>query len=92
MLKHVLFALFATSVSTAALADTNCTYYPESERIPAMQFQQSLEKQGYKIISFDSDDNCYEIEGFNPKGERVEVEFDMKTGEVVRSRLDRDHN
>ncbi len=92
MLKHVLFTLLTTSISTAALADTNCTHYPENERIPAVKFQQNLEKQGYKIHSFDTDDNCYEIEGTNPKGERVEVKFDMKTGEVVRSKLDHDNH
>ncbi len=92
MLKQVLFTVFAASLSTAAMASTNCTHYPENERIPAVKFQQDLEKQGYKIRSFDTDDNCYEIEGTNPKGERVEVKFDMKTGEVVRSKLDHDND
>lgn len=90
MLKQILFTVFAASVSTSVFASPNCQTYPENERIPAIKFQQDLEKQGYKIRSFDTDDNCYEIEGTNPKGERVEVKFDMKTGNVVRSKPD--HN
>lgn len=90
MLKQILFSLFTISLSSATLASANCTHYPENERIPAVQFQQNLEKQGYKIQSFDNDDNCYEIEGINPKGKRVEVKFDMKTGEIVRSKHERD--
>lgn len=87
MLKQVLFLSIATSLSTAAFAGTHCTKYPENERIPSVQFQEKLQKEGYDIKKFEIDDNCYEVKGTNPKGERVSIKFDMKTGEAVQSKI-----
>lgn len=90
MLKQILFALFAASLSTAVFADTNCTYHPEHKRMSITKFKQKLERQGYKIYSFDIDDHCYEIEGLSPKGQRIEAKFDMRTAKLVRIKRDDD--
>ncbi|NOL49801.1 PepSY domain-containing protein [Pelistega europaea] len=87
MFKQILFASVIASFSSVALASTQCTHYPENERIPSIQFQQKLQQEGYHIKKFEIDDNCYEIEGTNAKGERVEINFDMKTGQAVKSKI-----
>ncbi|MBY0443843.1 MAG: PepSY domain-containing protein, partial [Burkholderiales bacterium] len=43
---------------------------------------------GYKVKEFKESGNCYEIEGWDKTGQRVEVIFDPKTLAVVRSKLD----
>lgn len=86
MLKQTLLTVAITALSGTAMAGPHCTYHPENERIPAVKFQEQLQQKGYKIHEFGFDDNCYEIEGLNAQGERIEAKFDTKTGELVRSK------
>lgn len=86
MLKQILLTTAITTLSSTAIAGTHCTYHPENERIPAITFQEQLQQKGYKIHKFELDDNCYEIEGLNAQGERIDEKFDTKTGELVRSK------
>lgn len=92
MAKHVsiLVAFFAATVGSTALAyNDDCQYYPEHQRMDVVKFQERLQKQGWRIRKFEvSDDNCYEITGWNPQGQRVEADFDAKTGRLVRSERD----
>ena len=86
MLKKILLTIVTVSASTAAIAGPNCTQYPENERMSATKLQADMEKQGYQIRKFDTENNCYELKGKNPQGERVEMYFDMKTGEIVHTK------
>ncbi|MDO4232729.1 MAG: PepSY domain-containing protein [Lautropia sp.] len=80
-----LAAISALGASASAIAATECKLYPENERIPAEKFQQQLQEQGYKIRKFkETRGNCYEIYGFDKAGKKVEIYFDMKTGEIVK--------
>lgn len=89
MFKKIALGAFALSLSAAAFAGPQCTVYPESERIPEDKFKQQLTEQGYQIRKFKvTDGNCYEIYGFNKEGKKVEIYFDMKTGEAVKTEID----
>lgn len=87
-LKQTAFALLLAGTSLAALAGPQCTPHPESERIAPQQFQQQLKQQGYEIRRFKLSDNCYEIYGKNRQGQKVEIYFDTKTGQAVKTEID----
>lgn len=83
--KTGFIVMAAAFASSSALAATQCTPHPESERIPPAKFQEQLKEQGYKIRKFkETKGNCYEIYGFDKAGKKVEIYFDMKTGEIVK--------
>ncbi len=89
MIKQAIIAIAAMSASVSVLAATQCNVYPESEVIPQDKFQQQLKEQGYEIKKFKvSKGNCYEIYGRNKDGKKVEIYFDRKTGEVVKSEIE----
>lgn len=89
MLNKTLFAAVLTLTSVAAFAGPKCTAYPQNERIPAAKFQENLKKQGYQIRQFkETKGNCYEIYGKDKQGRKVEIYFDAKTGQAVKSEID----
>ena len=60
----------------------------KNEQIPQADFQKSLEKQGFSVKKFKTDGNCYELYGKSPKGKKVEMYFDTKTGKIVKSEIE----
>ena len=90
MLKKIAFIAAATAVSTAALAGPQCPAYPDNERIPQDKFQQQLKDQGYSIQKFKvTSGNCYEIYGRDKQGQKVEIYFDAKTGQPVKTKTEK---
>lgn len=87
-MKKIIFVALSTLVSVSAFAGANCQAHPEKERIPEAKFQQQLQQQGYKIKKFKADGNCYEIYGRDKQGRKVEIYFDTKTGQPVKSEID----
>lgn len=87
MMKKSILAVFALAVSSAAYAGADCTAHPPSEQIPEDKFQAQLQEQGYKIKKFKRAGNCYEIYGWNKEGKKVEIYFDTKTGEPVKTEV-----
>lgn len=77
--------LLSSFASTLALAGAECPEHPRSEWIPEETFKKQLIDQGYRIKVFKIDGNCYEVYGWNKAGQKVEVYFDTKTGDVVKS-------
>jgi hypothetical protein len=86
-MKKSLFALLATAATLPAFADNDCTFYPQNEWMPQSQLTAQLEKEGYTIHRMKVDDNCYEMRGLNAKGERVEIDFDVKSGKPVKTEI-----
>lgn len=80
--------LTTAMVTTTAFAGSDCPAYPKSQWIPQAKFKQQLIQQGYQIKKFEVDDNCYEVHGKNKQGETVDVNFDTKTGEIVKIEID----
>ena len=79
----------ATAFSTAALAKADCPAYPKAEWMKAEDAKAKIEAQGYTINKFKVDGNCYEIYGKNKEGKKVEIYFDAKTLEPVKSEIEK---
>ncbi|HEX2649549.1 MAG TPA: PepSY domain-containing protein [Burkholderiales bacterium] len=84
MLK-VFIAVAATLATTSALAAANCAKHPKNEWMSEADAKAKIEAQGYKIQKFKIDGNCYEIYGTDKDGKKVEIYFDTKTLDVVKS-------
>ena len=70
----------ATVVSTGAQADDDC-YEPVANWRPKSQLLQYLQSSGWQVMRIKVDDGCYEVEGVNPAGQRVEATFSPSTFE-----------
>ncbi|MEN9658286.1 MAG: hypothetical protein RL571_1751 [Pseudomonadota bacterium] len=89
-----LFAISTLAISSLAMADRyedyfHCTTAPKTEWIAGSDAHAKIVAMGYKVKEFKETAACYEIEGWDKTGQRVEVAFDPKTLAVVRSELDR---
>lgn len=91
-MKQVAFAValsLATLTSTPAFAKANCKAYPKSEWMTQADAKAKIEAQGYTISKFKVDGNCYEIYGRNKAGKKVEIYYDAKTLEPVKSEIEK---
>lgn len=82
-------ALLAATLSTAAFAKADCKAYPKEEWMKEADAKARIEAQGYTIRKFKVDGNCYEIYGKNKEGKKVEIYFDAKTLDVVKSEVEK---
>ena len=80
-------AALAVALPTAAFAGANCKANPKAEWMSEADAQAKLVAQGYKIDKFKIDGNCYEIYGTNKDGKKVEVYFDTKSLDVVKTEI-----
>ena len=88
------FACAAALCMTAAfpmtaLAKADCKAYPKAEWMSEADAKAKIEAQGYTISKFKIDGNCYEIYGKNKEDKKVEIYFDAKTLDVVKSEIER---
>ena len=82
-----LASLHAVLALPSARAGADCIAHPKSEWISEAEMKNLLVQQGYEIKKFKIDGNCYEIYGKNKEGKKVEIYFDTKTGDVVKSHV-----
>ena len=82
-------AAFVGLFSTAAFAGANCAKHPKSEWMSEADAKAKIEAQGYNIKKFKVDGNCYEIYGRNKAGKKVEIYYDAKTLEPVKSEIEK---
>lgn len=90
--SRIALALAATLLAAAPFAvqaKANCKPYPKSEWMKADEARSRIESQGYTIDKFKVDGNCYEIYGKNKEGKKVEIYFDARTLDVVKSEVKR---
>lgn len=75
-MKNKLITILIAScfVSGAALADDDCND-PVSEWQPREQLRQIMEDKGWHVKRIKVDDGCYEVKGFDRKGNRVKATF-----------------
>jgi hypothetical protein len=85
MKKTLFFAL--TFACTGAFAAASCPKYPKAEWMKPDEAKAKLEAQGYKIRKFKVDGNCYEIYGKNKEGKKVEIYYDAKSLEPVKTEI-----
>ncbi|MGM3273873.1 PepSY domain-containing protein [Ralstonia sp. 24A2] len=88
MLKITL-ATLALVCSTSALAGAKCTKHPKSEWMLEADAQAKIKAEGTTIKKFKVDGNCYEIYGTNKDGKKVEIYYDTKTLEIVKSEIEK---
>ncbi len=79
----------AATFSTATFAKADCKAYPKAEWMKAEDAEAKIRAQGYAISKFKVDGNCYEIYGRNKEGKKVEIYFDAKTLEPVKSEVEK---
>jgi hypothetical protein len=72
----------------SAFAKADCKA-PKAEWMKEADAKAKLEGQGYTINKFKVDGNCYEIYGKNKEGKKVEIYFDAKTLEPVKSEIEK---
>lgn len=78
-------ALLLLSTAGAAFAHGNvsCPAVPKEEKKPQMALQRKLEAEGWKVRKVQNYNNCYEVYGFDDKGQKAEAFFHAKTLERV---------
>ena len=89
-MKQVVVAAAVCVASMApigALAKADCKAYPKAEWMKESDAKAKIESQGYTITKFKVDGNCYEIYGANKEGKKVEIYFDAKTLEPVKTEI-----
>ncbi|ODR99292.1 hypothetical protein AUC68_04670 [Methyloceanibacter methanicus] len=84
MRKALLVATGLTLIMTGFAAAGEGCNVPKSEWQPEPALRQKLKAEGWKIKRVKIDDGCYEVYGFDGKGQRAETYFDPKTFEVVK--------
>jgi hypothetical protein len=79
-----LFILAACALSFNAFAhgDVKCEV-PKPEWKGQMELQKKLTGEGWKVRKVQVENGCFEVYGFDDKGERVEAWFNPKTFERV---------
>ena len=91
-MKHIVLAAVVGATATftnAAFAKADCKAHPKAEWMKEADAKGKIEAQGYTITTFKVDGNCYEIYGKNKEGKKVEIYFDAKTLEPVKSEIER---
>lgn len=91
MKQLIILAAFGAAAvfSTAAAAKADCKAYPKAEWMKEADAKAKIEAQGYTINKFKVDGNCYEIYGKNKEGKKVEIYYDAKTLEPVKSEIEK---
>jgi len=79
----------ACTLSAAALAKADCKAYPKAEWMSEADAKAKIVAAGYTIDKFHVSGNCYEIYGRNKEGKKVEIYYDAKTLEPVKSEIEK---
>jgi hypothetical protein len=84
MKRHLLIATLALIATGAAQAhgDVKCNT-PKAEWRGQMELQSKLVAEGWKVRKVKVENGCYEVYGFDPKGQKAEAFFDPKSFEPV---------
>ncbi|OWQ85681.1 hypothetical protein CDN99_21615 [Roseateles aquatilis] len=83
-----LLVLSAASFAASAHGDVACPNEPKAEWRPQMELQRKLVDQGWRVRQVKTFATCYEVYGFDNKGERVEAFFNPKTFERIEPRAE----
>ena len=60
-----------------------CEGIAKDEMKPQMELQRKLVGEGWKVRQVKTFNGCYEVYGFDAKGQRVEAFFDPKTFDKI---------
>jgi len=79
----------ACTLSATAFAKADCKAYPKAEWMSEADAKAKILAEGYTINKFHVAGNCYEIYGKNKDGKKVEIYYDAKTLEPVKSEVEK---
>lgn len=84
-IAQLLATLVLSAGTTAAFAHGNvsCPEMPKEEKRLQMDLQRKLEGEGWKVRQVKNYNNCYEVYGFDGKGQKAEAFFNPKTFERI---------
>lgn len=90
LIKYSIAASLLVAAGFAS-AGPYCTDAARAEWQDAIAFQQKLRDQGVLVDDFEiTRGGCYKVEGWDKEKRRVKQYYNAQTGELVRSRMDRD--
>ncbi|MDH6595093.1 hypothetical protein M2165_004982 [Variovorax sp. TBS-050B] len=79
-------AMLGSAAASAQYVDhdaVKCAPVPKEEMRPQMELQRKLTSEGWKVRQVKTFNGCYEVYGFDEKGQRTEAFFDPKTFQKV---------
>jgi len=79
-------ACLGAASASAQYVDHNavrCAPLPKEEMRPQMELQRKLTSEGWKVRQVKNFNGCYEVYGFDEKGQRIEAFFDPKSFEKI---------
>ena len=87
MKKAIYASLLSVAVFAAGLAGTTAAQahgdvscqVPRKERQPSVRLQKQLKEGGWKVHKIQIYNGCYEVYGFDEKGNSIEAFFDPRT-------------
>ncbi len=90
-MRKILFATVAAALitgttvtlATAGKNDFKCTDAPRNTWISLKDITVKGEKLGYNVTKVEVDDNCYELEGTDKNGAKIEIKFHPVSGDIV---------
>ena len=88
-MHKLVISLLLIGLSGSAFADAKCAAHPKGEWMKEADAKAKLEAAGYKIKKFKVDGQCYELYGHNKEGKKVEIYFDTKTLDIVKSEIEK---
>ena len=91
-MKHFVLAAVAGTIVAfpgVVLAKADCKAHPKAEWMSEADAKARIQAQGYAIDKFKVSGNCYEIYGRNKDGKKVEIYYDAKTLEPVKSEIEK---
>lgn len=84
MIRALLLLTGLTLMSSGAASARDGCSVPKADWQSETALRQKLENEGWKINRIKVDDGCYEVYGFDGKGQRAETYFDPKSFEIVK--------
>ena len=84
-MKHLFLVATLTLLATGAAqahGDIKCST-PKAEWRGQMELQSKLTAEGWKVRKVKVENGCYEVYGFDSKGQKAEAFFDPKSFEPV---------
>jgi len=80
-------AVSGITLAGTAMADEHCKA-PRDQWQSEEALRAAVADRGWEIRTFEIDDGCYEIEGYDQQGRRVEASFNPQTLEMVEMELE----
>ncbi len=82
----ILGAGLAAILASPVLADEYCTAAPASSWKPIQAITAEAIKLGYEVTRVERDGTCYEVEGYDRNGAKIDILYNPETGLPQRRR------